>query len=118
MSIERVQQFLAEHAPETAVTVLTKNTATVALAAEAFGVESGQIAKTLSFRVNDGVVLLVMAGTARIDNKVQTILRRKGAHAAGGGGGGADRLSARRRLPLCRTGSGENLPRSQPVQLR
>lgn len=61
MSIERVQRFLAEHAPETAVTVLTKNTATVALAAEAFGVESGQIAKTLSFRVNDGVVLLVMA---------------------------------------------------------
>ena len=69
MSIERVQRFLAEHAPETAVTVLAKNTATVALAAEAFGVESGQIAKTLSFRVNDGVVLLVMAGTARIDNK-------------------------------------------------
>ncbi|MEX0632312.1 hypothetical protein M8494_10615 [Serratia ureilytica] len=50
--------------------------------------ESGQIAKTLSFRVNDGVVLLVMAGTARIDNKkYKTILRRKGAHAAGGGGG-------------------------------
>jgi prolyl-tRNA editing enzyme YbaK/EbsC (Cys-tRNA(Pro) deacylase) len=69
MSIERVQRFLAEHAPETTVTVLAKNTATVALAAEAFGVESGQIAKTLSFRVNDGVVLLVMAGTARIDNK-------------------------------------------------
>ncbi|WP_436411329.1 hypothetical protein [Serratia marcescens] len=47
MSIERVQRFLAEHAPETAVTVLAKNTATVALAAEAFGVEGGQIAKTL-----------------------------------------------------------------------
>lgn len=42
MSIERVQRFLAEHAPETTVTVLAKNTATVALAAEAFGVESGQ----------------------------------------------------------------------------
>lgn len=40
MSIERVQRFLAEHAPETAVTVLTKNTATVALAAEAFGVKA------------------------------------------------------------------------------
>lgn len=69
MSVERVQRFLAEHAPETAVTVLAKNTATVALAAEAFGVEGGQIAKTLSFRVNGDVVLLVMAGTARIDNK-------------------------------------------------
>ncbi|MEL5665700.1 YbaK/EbsC family protein [Serratia ureilytica] len=69
MSIERVQRFLAEHAPETTVTVLAKNTATVALAAEAFGVESGQIAKTLSFRVNGDVVLLVMVGTAKIDNK-------------------------------------------------
>lgn len=69
MSVERVQLFLAEHAPETSVTVLEKSTATVAEAAEAFEVESGQIAKTLSFRVNDDVVLLVMAGTARIDNK-------------------------------------------------
>ncbi len=56
MSIERVQRFLAEHAPETTVTVLAKNTATVALAAEAFGVEGGQIAKTLSFRVNHRIV--------------------------------------------------------------
>ncbi|MCC3719396.1 YbaK/EbsC family protein [Rouxiella badensis] len=69
MSVQRVQQFLAEHAPEATVTVLEKSTATVAEAAEAFEVESGQIAKTLSFRVNDEVVLLVMAGTARIDNK-------------------------------------------------
>ncbi len=69
MSVERVQQFLAEHAPEAKVEVLEKSTATVAQAAEAFEVESGQIAKTLSFRVNDEVVLLVMAGTARIDNK-------------------------------------------------
>ncbi len=119
MSIERVQRFLAEHAPETAVTVLTKNTATVALAAEAFGVESGQIAKTLSFRVNDGVVLLVMAGTARIDNKkYKQFFGVKARMLPTEGGGGADRLSARRRLPLCRTGSGENLLRSQPVQLR
>lgn len=69
MSVERVQQFLAQHAPEAKVQVLEKTTATVAQAAEAFEVESGQIAKTLSLRVNDGVVLLVMAGTARIDNK-------------------------------------------------
>lgn len=69
MSVLRVQQFLAQHAPETRVIVLEKITATVAQAAEAFEVESGQIAKTLSFRVNDEVILLVMAGTARIDNK-------------------------------------------------
>ena len=69
MSIERVQRFLAEHAPETTVTVLAKNTATVALAAEAFGVESGQIAKTLSLRVGDKALLVVTRGDVRLDNK-------------------------------------------------
>jgi prolyl-tRNA editing enzyme YbaK/EbsC (Cys-tRNA(Pro) deacylase) len=42
----------------------------VALAAEAHGVEPGQIAKTLAFRLNDDRVLLVVAkGDARIDHK-------------------------------------------------
>jgi len=69
MSVDRVRKFLAEHAPDIEVTVLEKPTATVQQAAEAFEVASGQIAKTLSCKVNEQVVLLVMAGTARIDNK-------------------------------------------------
>lgn len=69
MSVERVRQFLAEHAPDINITVHEKPTATVQQAAEAFEVESGQIAKTLSCKVNEQVVLLVMAGTSRIDNK-------------------------------------------------
>ncbi|MGN6116098.1 MAG: YbaK/EbsC family protein [Nitrobacter sp.] len=46
-----------------------KSSATVALAAEAYGVEPARIAKTLSLRVSDRVVLIVAAGTARMDNK-------------------------------------------------
>lgn len=69
MSSESVQAWLAHHAPDLHVVTQSQSTATVALAAEAFGVAPGQIAKTLSFRVNDDVILLVMAGDARLDNK-------------------------------------------------
>ena len=45
------------------------SSATVALAAQAYGVEPGRIAKTLSLRVGMRVVLIVASGTARMDNK-------------------------------------------------
>ena len=41
----------------------------MALAAEAYGVEPARIAKTLSLRVGDRVVLIVASGTSRMDNK-------------------------------------------------
>jgi prolyl-tRNA editing enzyme YbaK/EbsC (Cys-tRNA(Pro) deacylase) len=69
MSLESVRAFLTANAPELFVTVTDKSSATVLLAAEALGVEPGQIAKTLSMRVGDRVVLVVTKGTARLDNK-------------------------------------------------
>jgi prolyl-tRNA editing enzyme YbaK/EbsC (Cys-tRNA(Pro) deacylase) len=69
MSLESVRAFLAERAPELAIVITEKSSATVALAAEALGVAPGQIAKTLSVRVGDRVVLVVTKGTARLDNK-------------------------------------------------
>jgi prolyl-tRNA editing enzyme YbaK/EbsC (Cys-tRNA(Pro) deacylase) len=45
------------------------SSATVALAAEAYGVEPGRIAKTLSLRIGERVVLIVASGTSRMDNK-------------------------------------------------
>lgn len=49
---------------------LDVSTATVALAAEAHGVEPGRIAKTLAFRLGEGkIILLVASGVARIDNR-------------------------------------------------
>ena len=67
MSIESVRAFFAEKAPEITVIESTMSSATVTLAAEAYGVEPGRIAKTL--RVGDRVVLIVASGTARMDNK-------------------------------------------------
>jgi prolyl-tRNA editing enzyme YbaK/EbsC (Cys-tRNA(Pro) deacylase) len=69
MSLESVRAFFAEKAPDIAVIESEMSSATVALAAEAYGVEPARIAKTLSLRVGDRVVLIVAAGTARMDNK-------------------------------------------------
>lgn len=69
MSLQSVKAFLAEHAPDIAVIELAASTATVALAAEAHGVEPGRIAKTLSLRIGPDVVLLVTRGDARLDNQ-------------------------------------------------
>jgi prolyl-tRNA editing enzyme YbaK/EbsC (Cys-tRNA(Pro) deacylase) len=41
----------------------------VALAADAHGVEPDQIAKTICLRIGDDVVLVVTAGTKRLDNR-------------------------------------------------
>ncbi|MDB5639922.1 MAG: putative YbaK-like protein [Bradyrhizobium sp.] len=69
MSLESVRAFFAENAPDIAVILSPVSSATVTLAAEAYGVEPGRIAKTLSLRVGERVVLIVAAGTARMDNK-------------------------------------------------
>jgi len=69
MSLHSVKSFLAQHAPDLEVIELTESTATVALAAAAHGVEPGQIAKTLSLRMKEGIVLVVTRGDARLDNR-------------------------------------------------
>ena len=69
MSIESVRAFLADKAPDVAIVETEDSSATVALAAAAHGVEPGQIAKTLSLRIGERVVLVVTRGDARLDNK-------------------------------------------------
>jgi prolyl-tRNA editing enzyme YbaK/EbsC (Cys-tRNA(Pro) deacylase) len=69
MSVESVRAFFAEKAPDIAVIESKMSSATVALAAAAFGVEPGRIAKTLSLRIGERVVLIVASGTSRLDNK-------------------------------------------------
>ncbi|MDH4583441.1 YbaK/EbsC family protein [Pseudomonas sp. BN415] len=69
MSLESVRAFFAAKAPEIDIIELQTSTATVALAAEAHGVEPGRIAKTLVFQVGEDTVLVVARGDARIDNR-------------------------------------------------
>src|SRR5438445_10250291 len=69
MSIESVRSFFAAKAPDITVIESPMSSATVPLAAEAYGVEPARIAKTLSLRIGERVVLIVASGTSRIDNK-------------------------------------------------
>ena len=69
MSLESVRAFFAEKAPDITVIVSEQSSATVTLAAEAYGVDPARIAKTLSLRVGERVVLIVTSGTSRMDNK-------------------------------------------------
>src|SRR5260221_7544844 len=69
MSLESVSTLCAEKARDLAVIESPISSATVALAAEAYGVEPGRIAKTLSLRIGERVVLIVASGPARMDNK-------------------------------------------------
>lgn len=69
MSIESVRAFFAAHAPDITILETDKSSATVLLAADAHGVEPDQIAKTICLRAGDTVLLIVTAGTKRIDNR-------------------------------------------------
>ncbi|MFY8085068.1 MAG: YbaK/EbsC family protein [Rubrivivax sp.] len=70
MTVESVRRFFQERQEPVHIIELSVSTATVALAAQAHGVEPGRIAKTLAFRLADGSqVLLVARGDARIDNR-------------------------------------------------
>ena len=69
MSLETVRDFLARYAPDIKIIELGDSTATVALAAAGHGVAPGQIAKTLSLKVQDRNFLVVTRGDARLDNK-------------------------------------------------
>ncbi|WP_324020556.1 YbaK/EbsC family protein [Pantoea sp. JZ29] len=69
MSLESVRQFFAERAPEIDIIEMPYSTATVEMAARVHGVEPGQIAKTLSLKVKNEVILVVTRGDARLDNR-------------------------------------------------
>jgi prolyl-tRNA editing enzyme YbaK/EbsC (Cys-tRNA(Pro) deacylase) len=69
MSLESVRAFFAEKAPDIAVIESPDSSATVTLAAAAYGVEPARIAKTLSLRIGERVVLIVASGTSRMDNR-------------------------------------------------
>ncbi len=69
MSVEKVKKYFEQYGLRDHVIEFEESSATVELAAQRLGVEPARIAKTLSFVVGDGCVLVVTAGDAKIDNK-------------------------------------------------
>ena len=68
MSIERVRPYLEEMGLGDRIREFTVSSATVALAAEALGVEGARIAKSLGFKLEERTILVVAAGDAKVDN--------------------------------------------------
>ena len=68
MSMDKARAHLAKFGFEDRIIELSQSSATVALAAEALGCAPEHIAKTLSFVSGESAILILAAGTARIDN--------------------------------------------------
>lgn len=69
MAIERVREYFKQWDMENKILEFEVSSATVELAAAAVGVEGKRIAKTLSFKIEDKAILIVVAGDAKVDNK-------------------------------------------------
>lgn len=69
MSIEKVRKYFDGFGIADRILELPESSATVELAAQALGCEPAHIAKTISFYGETGVILIVAAGDAKIDNK-------------------------------------------------
>lgn len=68
MSLKRAKEYLKQYNLENEVMEFDVSSATVALAAEAIGCKEQEIAKSLSFIVEDKPILIIVAGDAKVDN--------------------------------------------------
>ena len=68
MSTLSVINHLKKYNMDSKIITVPTSSATVKEAAEALGTEEARIAKTLSFRLKDKCILIVVAGDVKIDN--------------------------------------------------
>lgn len=68
MAIDKVRDYLKQWGREGDILEFDTSSATVELAAEVLGVTPSRIAKTLSFKSEDGAILIITAGDTRVDN--------------------------------------------------
>ena len=69
MALDKARAHLAARGLEEHIIIPEQSSATVSEAAAALGCAPGMIAKTLSFLQEDGPVLILAEGMARVDNK-------------------------------------------------
>lgn len=68
MSIEKVRAYFQGFGIADRIMEFPVSSATVELAAQALGVEGARIAKSMSFKIGEEPIIIVMAGDARVDN--------------------------------------------------
>lgn len=69
MSIERARAYFKKFDMENRILEFDVSSATVELAAQALSCEPARIAKSLSFKIDERILLILAAGDAKIDNK-------------------------------------------------
>ena len=69
MSKQSVIEHLKKYNLDTKIITVPTSSATVKEAAEALGTEEARIAKTLSFKLKERNILIVVAGDVKIDNQ-------------------------------------------------
>lgn len=69
MSVEAVQADFRQRHADIPILRLEESGATVEEAAQTLGIEPDAVAKTLALHLGDGVIILVMRGDTRIDNR-------------------------------------------------
>lgn len=80
MALNEVREYLKKYNASDRIVVLDESSATVSMAAHALHTTEERIAKTLSFKVNDKVILIVLAGDAKISNSKFKHLFHEKAH--------------------------------------
>lgn len=68
MSIQKVREYFKPFGIEDRIREFDVSSATVELAAVAVGVEGARIAKSMSFKVGEEPIIIVVAGDAKVDN--------------------------------------------------
>ena len=68
MSIIKVREYFKKFQMDERIQEFNDSSATVALAAKALNCEEARIAKSITFQVNENMILIVAAGDTKIDN--------------------------------------------------
>ena len=68
MAIDKVKEYFKKYNMDNRIKEFDVSSATVEQAAKALNTEGKRIAKTMSFRLKDRIILIVLAGDAKISN--------------------------------------------------
>ena len=68
MSLEKAKEYLKKYNLEENIIVFKESCATVKEAADTIGCKEEEIAKSISFLIDDKPILIIASGNAKIDN--------------------------------------------------
>ena len=83
MAIDKVKEYFKKYNMDNRIKEFDVSSATVEQAAKALNTEGKRIAKTMSFRLKDRIILIVLTGDAKISNSKYKAFFHEKAHMLG-----------------------------------